>query len=170
MLKLLRLSAGLVCALLPLVVTAAADELYEFDFSPGRFSISMPTSVAPEVTKYTDTDGGEFSWLIDDGGVVGYLFGMTHTTSDVEWTYSFEHCDQIKSDPDRTLRVNKEYWKYCVSDVVLNKDDLELTYVDIWKTRKGFKYDLRFICARTEDHEALMELIKDHMKTLEWWN
>jgi len=102
--------------------------------------------------------------------VVNSLFGMTHTTSDIEWTYSYEYCDEVERDPDRTLRVNKEYWKYCVSDVTLIKDDLELTLVDVWKTRKGLKHDLRFSCARSEDHEALMEIIENHMKTLEWWN
>jgi len=170
MLKLTRLIACLICALLLLAAAGSADEPYEFNFAYGKYSISMPTSAAPEVYEYTDTEGGEFSWFIDAGSPVLYLHGMTHTTSDIDWYFSFENCDEIESGPDRTLRINKEYWKYCITDVVLNLDDIELTYVDLWKTRKGLKHDLRFSCERSEDHEALLEIIEEHMQTLEWWN
>lgn len=170
MLHVTRIAAALVLASLLLAASSYADELYEFGFKQGLCSISMPSSEAPEVIEYTDTDGGEFSWYIDAGGAVIYLYGMTHTTGDDDWYYSFEHCDEIERGPDRTLRINKEYWKYCISDVVLKLDDLELTYVDLWKTRKGLKHDFRFACERYEDKEELLEIIEGHMETLEWWN
>jgi len=158
------------CALLLLVTSSIADDLYEFDFDHGSYSLSMPTSEDPVVEEYDDTDGGEFTWTIDDGGPVQVLYGMCHTTFENDWYYTFENCAEIDRDPFRTLKVNDDYWKYCVTDVVLNRDEIEATVVDVWLTRKAVKHDLRFGCERYEDHKQLMKIIKQHMKTLEWWN
>ncbi|MBN2083352.1 hypothetical protein JW859_14240 [bacterium] len=168
--KTFRFAALLACALLLLVAASAADDLYEFGFKYGKYSISMPTAEDPYVEEYDDMEGGEFSWRIDDGGSIEALYGMCHTTYEDDWYYNYENCAEIERDPFRTIKINDDYWKYCVADVVTNKDERELTYVDLWLTRKALKHDLRFCCERFEDHEKLLKIIKQHMKTLEWWN
>jgi len=170
MLKAIKLAACFACVWLLLIGTGAADDLYEFDFEHGMYSISMPTSADPKITRYIDTDGGEFSWRIDEGGAVYYLYGMTHTTREGEWRYGFDHCQEVERDPFKTLKVNRIYWKYSVADVVTNKNEAERTYVDLWLTRHALKHDLRFCCDRFENHEQLMKIIKKHMKTIVFWN
>lgn len=162
----LAAAAALICLALP---AASADD-YEFSFDYGKYSFSLPTAQAPEVKYYTDMPGGEYTWLIDNGGELALVYGMSRPIDYGDYYYTFEGCKDIERFETETIKVGETRWKASAADVTFNKDDTEATYVDVWCTRRAWQHDIRFVYVRVDDKEALMKDVRDRLKGLEWWN